>query len=74
MSERRVAPVTGANRGIGLEVRRQRRGALAPPLSVRTSVKEGAGSIVWLATLPANGATGGVVGERRRLDWETALF
>src|SRR5262245_55684731 len=33
------------------------------------SVEEGADTIVWLATLPAKGPTGGFFSERRRIDW-----
>ncbi|HJZ76146.1 MAG TPA: SDR family NAD(P)-dependent oxidoreductase [Vicinamibacterales bacterium] len=33
------------------------------------SVEEGAGTIVWLATLPANGPTGGFFRDRRAIDW-----
>ncbi len=33
------------------------------------SVEEGADTIVWLATLPANGPTGGFFHDRKRIDW-----
>lgn len=33
------------------------------------SVEEGADTIVWLATLPAKGPTGGFFGNRRQIDW-----
>jgi len=33
------------------------------------SVEEGADTIVWLATLPANGPTGGFFRDRRAIDW-----
>ena len=33
------------------------------------SVKEGADTIVWLATLPDDGPTGGFFYERRKIDW-----
>jgi NAD(P)-dependent dehydrogenase (short-subunit alcohol dehydrogenase family) len=33
------------------------------------SVQEGADTIVWLATLPARGPTGGFFGDRHPLDW-----
>ena len=33
------------------------------------SVEEGADTIVWLATLPASGPTGGFFAERRPLEW-----
>jgi NAD(P)-dependent dehydrogenase (short-subunit alcohol dehydrogenase family) len=33
------------------------------------SVEEGADTIVWLATLPARGPTGGFFGDRRTLEW-----
>jgi NAD(P)-dependent dehydrogenase (short-subunit alcohol dehydrogenase family) len=33
------------------------------------SVEDGADTIVWLATLPANGPTGGFFQDRRRIDW-----
>ena len=32
-------------------------------------VEEGAETIVWLATLPANGPTGGFFRDRKRIDW-----
>lgn len=32
-------------------------------------VEEGAGTIVWLATLPANGPSGGFFHDRTRIDW-----
>lgn len=33
------------------------------------SVEEGADTIVWLATLPAKGPTGGFFSERRQIEW-----
>ena len=33
------------------------------------SVEQGADTIVWLATLPANGPSGGFFGDRKPLDW-----
>lgn len=33
------------------------------------SVEEGADTIVWLATLPDDGPTGGFFSDRRRIDW-----
>src|ERR1700682_3287744 len=33
------------------------------------SVEQGADTIVWLATLPANGPTGGFFHDRKRIDW-----
>ena|SRR5436190_14071338 len=33
------------------------------------SVEQGADTIVWLATLPANGPTGGFFSDRRPIDW-----
>src|SRR5205814_2303401 len=33
------------------------------------SVEEGADTIVWLATLPANGPTGGFFSERKAIEW-----
>jgi NAD(P)-dependent dehydrogenase (short-subunit alcohol dehydrogenase family) len=33
------------------------------------SVQEGADTIVWLATLPATGPTGGFFHDRKRIDW-----
>jgi NAD(P)-dependent dehydrogenase (short-subunit alcohol dehydrogenase family) len=33
------------------------------------SVEEGADTIVWLATLPANGPTGGFFSDRRPIEW-----
>ncbi len=33
------------------------------------SVEEGADTIVWLATLPANGPTGGFFHDRKRIAW-----
>jgi NAD(P)-dependent dehydrogenase (short-subunit alcohol dehydrogenase family) len=33
------------------------------------SVEEGADTIVWLATLPANGPSGGFFHDRKRIDW-----
>lgn len=32
-------------------------------------VEEGADTIVWLATLPANGPSGGFFHDRTRIDW-----
>ena len=37
--------------------------------SASRSVAEGADSIVWLATLPDSGPTGGFFQDRRRIDW-----
>ena len=34
-----------------------------------SSVEEGAGTIVWLATLPADGPSGGFFRDRRRTPW-----
>jgi len=45
-------------------VRTRMGGADAP-----RSVEQGADTIVWLATLPANGPTGGFFGDRKRMDW-----
>ena len=110
MSHTRVALVTGANRGIGLEAGQlASMGTYAPAYSmsksalnaftrqlaaatkgtgvlvnsacpgwVRTdmggpgaskSVEEGADTIVWLATLPANGPTGGFFSGRKAIEW-----
>jgi hypothetical protein len=33
------------------------------------SVEEGADTIVWLATLPARGPSGGFFRDRQRIDW-----
>jgi hypothetical protein len=33
------------------------------------SVEQGADTIVWLATLPASGPTGGFFSDRRQIDW-----
>ena len=33
------------------------------------SVEEGADTPVWLATLPDDGPTGGLFGDRERIDW-----
>jgi len=50
----------------------------APPGWVRTrmggsgaprSVEEGADTIVWLATLPADGPSGGLFRDRQRFGW-----
>ena len=45
-------------------VRTRMGGAGAP-----RSVAQGADTIVWAATLPANGPTGGFFSDRRRIDW-----
>jgi len=37
--------------------------------SAPRSVEQGADTIVWLATLPANGPTGGFFSDRRPIDW-----
>ena len=37
--------------------------------SAPSSVEQGADTIVWLATLPANGPTGGFFSDRREMDW-----
>jgi NAD(P)-dependent dehydrogenase (short-subunit alcohol dehydrogenase family) len=37
--------------------------------SAPRSVAEGADTIVWLATLPDNGPSGGFFGDRKRVDW-----
>ena len=37
--------------------------------SADRSVEEGADSIVWLATLPEGGPTGGFFHDRRRVEW-----
>jgi len=37
--------------------------------SAPTSVEQGADTIVWLATLPANGPTGGLFSDRRQIVW-----
>lgn len=37
--------------------------------SASRSVKEGADTAIWLATLPDNGPTGGFFLERKRIDW-----
>jgi NAD(P)-dependent dehydrogenase (short-subunit alcohol dehydrogenase family) len=44
---------------------RTRMGGRAAP----RSVSQGADTIVWAATLPANGPTGGFFSDRRRIDW-----
>jgi hypothetical protein len=33
------------------------------------SIEEGVDTIVWLATLPDNGPTGGFFRERKKLEW-----
>jgi NAD(P)-dependent dehydrogenase (short-subunit alcohol dehydrogenase family) len=38
------------------------------PIAPR-SVEEGADTIVWLATLPASGPTGGFFSDRREIPW-----
>ena len=67
MDDQRVAIVTGANRGIGREVARQlaQRG-FATVLGARDLAKaaEGAAGIVWAATLPDDGPTGGFLPRR----------
>jgi NAD(P)-dependent dehydrogenase (short-subunit alcohol dehydrogenase family) len=45
-------------------VRTRMGGATAPK-----SVEEGADTIVWLATLPASGPTGGFFSDRREIAW-----
>ena len=37
--------------------------------SAPRSVEQGADTIVWLATLPDNGPTGGFFSDRKRIDW-----
>jgi len=64
--------LAGATKGTGVLV------SSASPGWVRTdmggpgapkSVEEGADTIVWLATLPANGSTGGFFSERKPIAW-----
>lgn len=38
-------------------------------MSAPRSVEQGADTIVWLATLPARGPTGGFFHDRKRIDW-----
>ena len=37
--------------------------------SAPRSVQQGADTVVWLATLPDNGPTGGFFHDRRPIDW-----
>lgn len=73
----RIALVTGANRGIGLEVCRQLARKRLSPGWVATDlnnpggrpVPEGAAGIVWAATLPDDGPTGGFFRDEAPLEW-----
>jgi NAD(P)-dependent dehydrogenase (short-subunit alcohol dehydrogenase family) len=64
--------LAGATRGTGVLVNsacpgwvRTDMGGPGAPLSV----EEGADTIVWLATLPVEGPTGGFFSKRREIDW-----
>jgi NAD(P)-dependent dehydrogenase (short-subunit alcohol dehydrogenase family) len=80
-----VAVVTGANRGIGLELCRQLAGigftvvlgardlvkgtAAARSISGGRPVADGAASVLWGVTLPDDGPTGGFFRDGRALPW-----
>ena len=72
MADQRAAIVTGANRGIGLEVVRQfaQRGYVVV-LGSRdlTKCEAAAASIVWAVELPDNGPTGSFFRGGRPVPW-----
>lgn len=55
MSEQPIAIVTGANRGLGLET--------------SLTVEDGARGIVWAATLPDDGPSGGFFRHGEPIAW-----
>jgi len=62
MKNGQAALVSGANRGIGLEVVRQ--------LAARTrSVEEGGNTPVWAVMLTCNGPIGGFFRNRGQISW-----
>lgn len=88
MNDKLIASVTGANRGIGLEVCRQLPAELRGSRILVNSVcpgwtatypgaaeqgarpvAEGAASVVWAATLPDSGPSGGFFRDGQRLSW-----
>jgi NAD(P)-dependent dehydrogenase (short-subunit alcohol dehydrogenase family) len=65
----RIALITRWNKGIGLEIARQV-GMQGITVHMGTrSVEQGARAAVRLATLPADGPTGGFFDEGGRLPW-----
>lgn len=69
---KKIAVVTGANRGIGYEICRQLAliDNIQVVLTARTMEKaKGADTAVWLATHPDGGPHGGFFRDRAALDW-----
>ena len=66
-----VALVTGAGHGIGFEVARQlgQQGITAILTARELQKPEGAASVVWAATLPDDGPTGGFFPDGKPLPW-----
>ena len=64
--------LAAATKGTGVLVNAANPGWVRTDMGGRNaprSVEQGADTIVWLATLPADGATGGFFSERRAIDW-----
>jgi NAD(P)-dependent dehydrogenase (short-subunit alcohol dehydrogenase family) len=64
--------LASATRGTGVLVNSACPGWVRTDMGGRSapkSVEAGADTIVWLATLPANGPSGGFFSERREIDW-----
>jgi NAD(P)-dependent dehydrogenase (short-subunit alcohol dehydrogenase family) len=64
--------LAAATRGTGVLVNSACPGWVRTDMGGRSapmSVEEGADTIVWLATLPASGPSGGFFSERREIDW-----
>src|SRR5262249_16814792 len=62
----------GATRGRGVLVNAANPGWVRTRMGGRgapRSVEQGADTIVWLATLPADGPTGGFFSDRKKIDW-----